>query len=42
MKFTRAIEYTYYISWTWLRKGNIKRETQSILIAAQNNAIRSM
>ena len=24
---------------TWLRKGNLKRETESILIAAQNNAI---
>ena len=27
--------------WTWLRKGNIKRETESFLIAAQNNAIRT-
>ena len=26
---------------TWLRKGNFKRETESILIAAQNNAIRT-
>ena len=25
-------------TWTWLRKGNIKRQTKSILIAAQNNA----
>ena len=24
--------------WTWLRKGNFKRETESLLIAAQNNA----
>ena len=23
----------------WLRKGNLKRETESLLIAAQNNAI---
>ena len=27
--------------WTWLRKGNFKRETESLLIAAQNNAIRT-
>ena len=27
--------------WIWLRKGNLKRETESLLIAAQNNAIRS-
>ena len=26
--------------WTWLRKGNFKRETESLLIAAPNNAIR--
>ena len=28
-------------NWTWLRKGNFKRETEFILIAAQNNAIRT-
>ena len=28
-------------TWAWLRKGNIKRETESLLIAAQNNAIRT-
>ena len=27
--------------WTWLRKRNLKRETQSLLIAAKNNAIRT-
>ena len=27
--------------WTWLRKGNLMRETESVLIAGQNNAIRS-
>ena len=26
---------------TWLRKGNLKRETESLPIAAQNNAIRT-
>ena len=26
---------------TWRRRGNLKRETESILIAAQNNAIRT-
>ena len=26
-------------TWTWLRKGNFKRETESLLIAAQNNAV---
>ena len=28
-------------TWTCLRKGNFKRETESLLIAAQNNAIRT-
>ena len=28
-------------TWTWLRKGNFKRETESIQIAAQNNPIRT-
>ena len=28
-------------TWTWLRKGNFERETESLLIAAQNNAIRT-
>ena len=28
-------------TWTWLRKGNLKRETESPLIAAQNNTIRT-
>ena len=27
--------------WTWLKKGNFKRETESLLIVAQNNAIRT-
>ena len=28
-------------TWTWLRKRNFKRETESLRIAAQNNAIRT-
>ena len=28
-------------TWTWSRKGNFKRETESLLIAAQNNATRT-
>ena len=28
-------------TWMWLRKGNFKRETESFLIATQNNAIRT-
>ena len=28
-------------TWTRLRKGNFKRETESLLIAAQNNTIRT-
>ena len=28
-------------TWTWIRKGNFKRETESLLMAAQNSAIRT-
>ena len=28
-------------NWTWQRKGNFKRETESLLMAAQNSAIRT-
>ena len=28
-------------TWTWLRKGNLTRETESLLIAARDNAIRT-
>ena len=28
-------------TWTWLRKGNFKRETESLLMAAQDSAIRT-
>ena len=28
-------------TWTWLRKGNFKRETESLLIAAEDSALRT-
>ena len=28
-------------TWTWLRKGNFKRETESLLISAQDNTVRT-
>ena len=28
-------------TWSWLRKGNFKRETESLLIAAQDSALRT-
>ena len=28
-------------TWIWLKKGNFKRETESLLMAAQNSAIRT-
>ena len=28
-------------TWTWLKKGNFKRETEYLLIAAQDNAVRT-
>ena len=34
-------EMSHEKTWTGLRKGKIKRETESLLIAAQNNAIRT-
>ena len=39
--FKRLISnISYEKTWTWLRKGNLKRETESIRISAQNNAIK--
>ena len=41
-RFNRLINViSHEKTWTWLRKGNFKRETESLLIAAQNNAIRT-
>ena len=35
-------EIVHKKTWTWLRKGNLLRETESLLIAAQNNTIRTI
>ena len=41
-RFKRLINnISYDKTWTWLRKGNFKRETESLLIAAQDNAVRT-
>ena len=41
-RFKRLInKISHQKTWTWLRKGNLKRETESLLIAAQDNAIRT-
>ena len=37
----RLINISHDKTRTWLRKGNFKRETESLLIAAKNNAIRT-
>ena len=34
-------EISHEKTWTWLRKGNFKRENEPLLTAAQNNAIRT-
>ena len=40
--FKRLISYiSHEKTWTWLTKGNFKRETEYLLIAAQKNAIRT-
>ena len=41
MKNSRGVNNNNKKTWTWLRKGNLKRETESLLIAAQDNAIRT-
>ena len=41
-RFKRLISnVSHEKAWSCLRKGNLKRETESLLIAAQNNAIRT-
>ena len=39
-RFKRLINnITHQKTWTWLRKGNLKKETESLRVAAQNNVI---
>ena len=41
-RFKRLINnISHEKTWTWLRKGNFKRETESLQIAAQDSAIRT-
>ena len=40
-RFKRLINISHQKTWTRLRKGNLKRKTESLLIKAQNNAIRT-
>ena len=41
-RFKRLINnISHQKTWTWLRKGNFKRETESLQIAGQDNAIRT-
>ena len=41
-RFKRLINnISHQKTWTWLWKGNLKRETESLLIAVQDNAIRT-
>ena len=41
-RFKRLINnISHQKTWTWLRKGNFKREIEYLLIAAQNNPIRT-
>ena len=42
-RFKRLISnISHEKTWTWLRKRNLKRETESLLIAAPNNTIRTI
>ena len=40
-RFKRLINISHQKTWTWLRKRNLKRETESLQIVAQDNAIRT-
>ena len=40
-RFKRLINILHDKTWTWLRKENFKRETESLQMAAQNSAIRT-
>ena len=37
----QTAEISHEKTWAWLRSGNLKRETESLLIVAQNDAIKS-
>ena len=37
---TKNGDISHWKTWAWWQKGNLKRETKSLLIAAQNNTIR--
>ena len=39
--FKQLINISHKKTWTWLRKGNLKREKESLLIAARNNTVRT-
>ena len=41
-KFQAANEFALVKTWTWIRKGSINRETESHLIPAQNNDLRTI
>ena len=41
-RFKRLVNnISHQKTWSWLRKGNLKSETESLLIAALDNAIRT-
>ena len=37
----QTAEIAHVKTWSWLRRGNLKRETESLITAAQDNAIRT-
>ena len=39
MRQTKEVRSDQY--WTWLQNGNLKRETESLIVAAQNQIIRT-
>ena len=41
MDISRNKQVKSHKTWTWLRKWNLKRETESLLIASKNNTIRT-
>ena len=40
-RFKRLINISHDKTWTWLRKGHFKRETESLRMAARNSIIRT-